>query len=235
MEVEVSDLAREQAGLWVEIIRAAQEHSPIPDPRLMSSMLSRKVFTDAAGGARDRLRNGVGGICPPYNWFYMPWPALVRENKMNSLGVRFASKMSCLEGFGALLGLVTIPDIARNAEIELMVDNVGFVMVYAKKHSSCPYTYTIAKAIYDVSLDLACHVRVTRTARVSGTGEEVADALSKGEWDRVWPLIPMKNDDPDYIPLVLRKWILDPVPGMGLGHKVLTEMAQYTKVLHLDC
>ena len=234
LEVRVTDLARIQADWWMTNIMAARESSPIPDPRLMSSMTGRRIFSDAAGGAEGKLKNGAGGLCPPYNWFYMPWPAFIRENRKNSLGVRFASKLSTLEGFAALISLATIPDIARNSEVELMVDNDGFVKIFAKKHSSCPYAYTIAKAIYDVSLGLACKVWVTKTARVSGTGEVVADALSKGDWERAWPLIPVKNDDPDFIPLVIRKWIMDPVPDMALGQKILAEMSQYTKVLHLD-
>ena len=92
------------------------------------------------------VKNGVGGLCPPHNWFYMPWPAIVRENRENILGVKFASKLSCLEGFRGLLGLVCVPDIARNSEIDLRIDNAGFVGIYRKKHSSCPYAYTVAKA-----------------------------------------------------------------------------------------
>ena len=34
------------------------------DPRPRSSMLTRLVFTDAAGGSREMLKNGVGGVHP---------------------------------------------------------------------------------------------------------------------------------------------------------------------------
>ena len=88
----------------------------------------------------------------------MPWPPIVRENRENTLGVKFSHKLSCLEGFGALIGLVSVPDLARNNEIELMNDNAGFVHVFRKKHSSCPYTYTIAKAVHDVAVGLNCKV-----------------------------------------------------------------------------
>ena len=91
---------------------------------------------------------------PPYEWFYLPWPMLIRDNRMNSLGVRFANKLCCLEGFGSLIGLVTCPDVVRNREVVLYVDNAGFVAVYKKKHSSCPYSYTMAKAIHDIGVGL---------------------------------------------------------------------------------
>ena len=73
-----------------------------------------------------------------------------------------------------------------------------------------------------------------KTARCSGQGEDVADALSKGDWERAWPIIPLKNDDPDVVPVSLLRWISNPVPDLSLGEKVLSDMAKYTKVLHLD-
>ena len=184
LEITVTDLAREQASWWIANIRAAAEHAPITDPRPMESMLTRKVFTDTAGGSSSSIKNGVGGFCPPFNWFYFPWPPLIRENRGNIYGVRFAHKLSCLEGFGVLLGLVTIPDVARNRGLEIRTDNAGFVGIFKKKHSACTYSYTIAKAEYDVACGLACKVNVVKTPRVSGVGEEVADALSKGDWER---------------------------------------------------
>ena len=51
-----------------------------------------------------------------------------------------------------------VPDVVRNHEVALMNDNAGFVHMYSKKHSTCPYTYTVAKAIFDVGVGLNCKV-----------------------------------------------------------------------------
>ena len=233
VKFEVSDLARKQASWWMIHLRVARECSTIPDPRPMACMLVRKAFSDAAGGSINKIKNGVGGVCYPSTWFYMPWPTLIRENRENSLGVRFSHKLSCLEGFGSLVALTTVPDLARNSAIDLPNDNSGFVAVFGKKHSSCPYLYTVAKAIHDVAVGLNCKVTVTKTGRCSGQGEVTADALSKGEWDSAWKLMPDMNVDPAFIPRVLLKWIANPVPDMELGFKVLAEMSAYTKVLHM--
>ena len=69
--------------------------------------------------------------------------------------------------------------------------------------------------------------------RCSGQGEIAADALSKGDWEDAWAAMPGKNDDPGKIPLSLLKWIQDPVPDLELGHKILLDMMEYTKVLIL--
>ena len=65
-------------------------------------------------------------------------------------------------------------------------------------------------------------------------GELAADALSKGEWDRAWELIPDKLVDPAFIPRTLLMWISNPMPDMELGNKVLREMSRYTSVLLAD-
>ena len=229
--IPVTDLARRQASWWIDHIRVAGMGSSIPDPRPMESMVPRKIFTDAAGGSNSLIKNGAGGICPPHDWFYLPWPKLIRKNTANKYDVKFAHKLSCLEGFACLLGLATVPNLARNKDVAILTDNSGFVGIFKKKHSSCPYSYTIAKAIHDVSIGLNCVVHIKKTPRVSGDWEVVADALSKGNWEQAWPLMPMKNDDPSYIPRALLRWINHPVPDMDLGKKVLAEMADYTHVL----
>ena len=119
--------------------------------------------------------------------------------------------------------------------MEIMVDNDGFVAVYQIKHHcrSCPYTYTVAKALYDVSQGLNYRVSVIGTGRLSGPGDIMAAALNKGDWDRAWPLMPEKNIDPGRVPVSLLRWLQNPVPAMSLGSKILSDMSRYTTVLLL--
>jgi hypothetical protein len=161
----VSDLARLQAEWWLLNMRAATVATSIQDMRPMETMNAKTVYTDAAGGAEGKKKNGVGCYHPPKNWFYMPWPQLIRYNTPTSLGVRFASKLSALEGFAALAGLATMPEEARNSEVKLLCDNAGFVFAYKAKTSRCPYVYTLAKAIHDVGEGLACRVKLVKTPR----------------------------------------------------------------------
>ena len=157
---EVSDLAKEQAAWWMVNMRAAAVAFSIRDLRPMEQMKIKMIYTDAAGGAEGKIKNRIGGFHPSSNWFYMPWPVGVRYNIPTSLGVRFASKLSALKGFVALVGLVSMPN-----EVRLLCDNAGFVYSYEAKHSKCAYVYSIAKAINDVSEGLACKVKVVKTPR----------------------------------------------------------------------
>ena len=45
--------------------------------------------------------------------------------------------------------------------------------------------------------------------------------------------MPEKNVNPGKIPVSLLKWIHDPVPDLELGHKILVDMMEYTKILML--
>ena len=62
----------------------------------------------------------------------------------------------------------------------------------------------------------------------------MADALSKGDWDSAWPLMPRKEVDPRRVPRTILKWIQHPQPDMLLGEKILAEMDEYTEVLYMD-
>jgi hypothetical protein len=230
----VTDLARLQAAWWMVHLRVAAEESRIMDPRPMGSMLPCITYGDAAGGDTAQVRNGAGAYCPPYQWTYLPWSSLIRENRQNSLGVRFGHKLSVLEGVASLLALTIIAERARNTEVLIKSDNIGLVEVFKKKHCSCPYLYTMVKAIFDVGEGLGARVRMEHSKRCSGVGELVTDALSKGEWGKAWPLMPRKNTDPERIPVSLLLWVVNPIPDMGLGTKILSDMRKYTKVLHLD-
>ena len=232
-KIEVTALAREQAVWWSTNLKAASLESIILDPRQMGSMSPVLVYSDAAGGNAAKLRNGAGSFCPPASWCYMPWPALIRENRENSLGTKFANKMCCLEGVAALLGLVTIPNLARNKEVIILCDNSAFVSTYKKKHSSCEYAYSVAKAIHDISTALGAVTKIVKTRRCSGPAEEAADALSKGEWERAWALMPKKDKDPGRIPREILAWVQNPTPDLRLGEKIVKDMSVYTNMLYM--
>ena len=103
--------------------------------------------------------------------------------------------------------------------------------VYKKHHSKCAYSYTLAKAIYDVGRGLGCQVNVVKTRRCSNAPEIAADALSVGDWERAWEHMPLKEVDPRRLPVVLLRWIQNPYPDLSIGKAILEEMSTYTNVL----
>ena len=86
----------------------------------MSSLTPVSVFTDAAGGDASKIKNGIGSFAPPGDWCYMPWPQLIRENRENTDGVKFAHKLCTLEGFAALCGHVGQPLITSGLVLHII-------------------------------------------------------------------------------------------------------------------
>ena len=98
----------------------------------------------------------------------------------NSDMIKFDRKMSVLELLGPLALVTCAPDRVRNKHLEIHVDNQGVVSIYAKGYStSCLYCYTLAVAIFEISIAFSYHVTLSKIRRCSNTGSVIADMLSK--------------------------------------------------------
>ena len=199
------------------------------------SPLAIPAYTDAAGGSW-RFGHGLGGIIPPKEWFYIPWPRWLNEGKPNSDGVKFDRKLCVLEMLGPLAVLIIRPNLVRNRDMEVFVDNSGAVNIYAKGYSSgCVYSYTVAMAINDIAQALNCNIVLTKVTRCSDKFTIIADAISKADWATLDRLMENRNTDPCRVPRALLRWINDPKEDLHLGEKILREMAQYTMLLGYNC
>ena len=231
--VEPTRLAREQASWWIRAIHTAKTGVRIPDPRRFPPRVHLLMCPDAAGGDGN-MEDGIGSCfmtTTNRNWTYMAWPARIRDNVPNSLGVRFARKMSCLEAFAALAGLCSEPDLVRNKTLVIRSDNDGFVISYNKGHSRCLYLHTMAKALHFVSTSLNVTLHVEKVKRCTGTGPTVADKLSNGLIDEAMRILEHPAAVMSPVIETLGNWIRDPTPSRNLGEQITNELSQYTEVL----
>ena len=234
--LDISTMCADQCRWWIIHLQVAAHRSPIVRPVQEISPVAIRAWTDAAGGSAGKIGQGLGGIIPPRMWYYLPWPAWINLNKPNSDGVRFGRKLTCLEICGPLVMLACAPDMCRNTELVSYVDNQGSVDIWRKGFStSCKYSYTIAKAIYDVSRGLNCTVHILKIRRCSDPGSLAADALSKGAMELFYRLMPDHNVLMCEIPVVFLRWLSDPVVDMDLGMKILDEMAYKHQILGINC
>ena len=211
------------------------KESSIKRPGIELSPLAIPAFTDAAGGSW-RYGHGLGGIIPPKEWFYIPWPQWLNEGKPNSDGVKFDRKLCVLEMLGPLAILTIRPNMIRNKDLEVFVDNSGAVSIFAKGYSSsCVYSYTVAMAIHEVAKGLNCNIVLTKVARCSDKFTVIADAISKADWKTLDNLMLGRNIDPCRVPRALLSWINDPKEDLKLGRKILEEMSQFTMILGYNC
>ena len=233
--IQLSKECKEHLYWWFIMLPIYGTSSEIVRPELPLSPLAIPAYTDAAGGSW-KVGHGLGGVIPPKEWFYIPWPRWLNEGKPNSDGVKFDRKLCVLEMLGPLVILTIRPNMVRNKDMEVFVDNSGAVNIYAKGYSStCVYSYTVAMAINEVAKGLNCNIQLTKVARCSDDFTVVADAISKADFGTMNRLMPGLNDAPCWVPRTLLSWINDPREDTGLGRRILAEMAQYTMILGYNC
>ena len=235
VETRLSAQCKEHLYWWYIMLPIHAKESPIVSPVLELSPLAISAYTDAAGGSW-KFGHGLGGIIPPREWFYVPWPRWLNEGKPNSDGVKFDRKLCVLEMLGPLVALTIKPNMIRNKDMEVFVDNSGAVNIFAKGYSSgCVYSYTVAMAINEVAEALNCNIVLTKVGRCSDVNTVIADAISKADWETLDRLMGDRNIDPCRVPRSLLKWINDPKEDLSLGKKILKEMAMSTMVLGYNC
>ena len=116
---------REQARWWMVALAMADRRSPILHPEVQVPSHAMEGWTDAAGGTTSHVGAGLGGLVPPFRYFYLPWPQWLNRREANSDGVKFASKLTCLELLGPLVLLATCGDMAAGGHLRVYVDNQG--------------------------------------------------------------------------------------------------------------
>ena len=103
----------------------------------------------------------------------------------------------------------------------------GFCWGMKKGSSRDLFASSICKAVHDLGQALAARIIVVKQSRCTDRWSEAADALSKGDQDRV------KKEMGDnlerrkrMLPRALRAHIENPLPDMELGLKIAREVAQ---------
>ena len=223
-QVKPSSDLRKQARWWMVALAEADRCSPIlhPEPPIPSHAL--EGWTDAAGGTTSHVGAGLGGLVPPFRYFYLPWPAWLNERAANADGVVFASKLTCLELLGPLVLLVVCADMAAGGHFRCYVDNQGAVDIYRKGHSTtCVYTSSIAKALFEVADAIGTTVSVEKVRRCSDRGSFTADMISKGNMTEVRRMMPMRETVSEVPPSIM-EWVREPRMDMNWSSVILADV-----------
>ena len=241
-KVKIDDVSRHQAQWWIAALMTSKNGTRIPDPRDFRAEACINIYTDAAGGGQfGESKGGMGGVTwniptpKSMAWMIMMWPEWLISGGKSSLGVKFSSKLTTLEGLGCLTQLAVSHRELRGKAVRLWCDNSGFVHAMRSGSSTCLYVATISKALMEVARGLDIRFEVVKTGRMSGPGERAADALSKGDMDRAWEDIgKVREEESRQVPKVIREWIQDPVPDPELGLRILDELDGQQKVLQWE-
>jgi hypothetical protein len=233
--VEVGPECKRQLWFWLTLLKACPGWMGIPAP-CKPMPWAVQVFTDAAGGSMERIGAGTGGVAQDW-WFYVPWPKRVNAGGWRVDGKKVGRKLSALELVGPLVALAAGHRQLAGKHVTIWVDNAGSVAIWSKGYSTrCRLASTAVTAISAVAAALGCTVHILKIRRCSDAGSEIADALSKAEFQRArstaqlhgWPL----QVEPVRVPVSLLRWIDKPVPDDDLADRILVELAKDGPILN---
>ena len=106
------------------------------------------------------------------------------------------------------------------------MDNQGAVDIYRKGHSTtCVYTSSIVKAIFEVAEAIGVTVSVEKVRRCSDSGSYTADMISKGNLDELKRMMPNRLS-PLVIPPSILSWVKDPRLDMSWSKAILEDMRE---------
>ena len=86
-----------------------------------------------------------------------------------------------MESIAALQGLLTAIILHGRRTYTIFCDNAGTCHSFRKGSCKCLYTWTVLKALDDLASGTMSIVSIAKTRRCSGYGENVADAIAKGD------------------------------------------------------
>ena len=233
--VPVTEKLRKQLSFWRDILPLCSGMVKIPDPDPKLAPWAIDVWTDAAGGTRNKSWHGVGAVTS-FWWAYAPWGRRINTGKDAGKGRSLDRVMSALELLGPLLTLASGFKWCQQTPIRIWVDNAAAVQIWSKGYSTaCHLSTTIVNAMHTIATAIGATVELTKITRCSNSGALMADSLSKGHFVRFWEEahrakfdIPLEKA---WVPESLMKWIMDPREDDSLGDRIVQEISPYVTVL----
>ena len=141
----------------------------------------------------------------------------------------YGRKLSMLEGIAALAGVLVAMARFPGIPVTIREDNAGLVYVYRKGTCRCPWTWTVAKAIYDLGKARFTSVVFEKVGRRSLPMDEVADHLSKGELSQARNRLSLKPMMEEF-PRSFWEWVNHPRVDPGLGWKLARDLEGLIRV-----
>jgi hypothetical protein len=213
----VADLA-----IWEAVVADSASWLPIPVEVSNPPYGSIEFVSDAAGGSGTEEWVGVASIglrTDKSFWFLCrgSWPQSVftyRDEK----GAALSQKMTTLELIGLLLPILTVPDVVRNRDIVLGVDNLGVVFAWENGYAKGDLLASVlVRAMGIVAAYLECRVHVRHVPRMTSLASVMADSLTRASTAnaQVWAaMVGTATYEP---PSCLWSWLSKPFPDWDLG------------------
>ena len=198
---------------------------PIIDPIPMTPCCFLPIYTDASGvhDNSNAFKRGAGVIVDNTLVRFV-WPG-------NSTWIsNHGRSTTLLESIAALQGLLTAITLHGRRTYTIFCDNAGTCHSFRKGSCKCLYTWTVLKALDDLASGTMSIVSILKTRRCSGYGENVADAIAKGDMISLANM-GLQKASWSRPSRVLMDWIKKPVVTPNLGKQLLDELSLFMDVV----
>lgn len=227
--VRISPEASDQLLWWYGALPSAYQHTSIPDVRDLFPLSHLNLYTDAAGSSDNSTKKpGAGGVffdSKPQCFFHFPWKSALKTRLTEEAGqFILGTKLSCLESLAILLGISAFPRLCINQALVAHCDNLGSCYAYSNRNSKDKYTYSVNKAIYDLTAALNCQFKVIHVRRRSCVPADLADDLSKGKIKSSVDTLSCDRIKSTNFPPSLLRWIAKPYLTRRLGLLIAADL-----------
>ena len=156
------------------------------------------------------------------DFFHLTWPDWLQRDRVNQLGVKFASKLSFLEALAALIGVMLRPRLFKGKRLLIHTDNAGFVGAWRRQSGKDVYLHTVIHALRFLERGLEMELHVFKIMRCGTDNDQVADYLSKDRLGRARSLARLvRRRQPAK---VVVDWLNSPAPTRKLGKNLLSSI-----------
>jgi hypothetical protein len=216
--------------VWAAILTDSLGWLPIPREMENPPIGAMKFVSDAAGGAGGEDWIGVASIGlrdEKSFWFLCrgEWPPSV-ATYVDEKGAALSQKMTTLELVGLFLPILSVPDLVRNRNVILGVDNLGVVFAWENGYAKGDLMASVLiRALGVVAAYLECRIFVHHVPRLTTLASVMADSLTRASTASAEVWSAMVGTASFAPPQPVWAWLSEPSLNWDLG----LELVEYLK------
>ena len=197
LRIRISNGLKDDARVWIRFLREFNGTCLFNEADWLHSDVM-ELFTNANGN------KDLGCGCYFHGeWAFFPWPV--------TFGIALLKNVTFLELVPIILSLHLWGAKLRNKKINFRSDNKDLVEIINKKTSKNKSVMYLIRHLVLLTLELNIMVKCTH---IDGIKNEIADAISRFQWDRLLLLLPANAsrtplDIPESFPQILNPKLIN--------------------------
>ena len=226
---ELSWEARQDLKTWWAFLLDNESWTPLAQKHYYPSLCYSTFTSDAAGWDKDIVTDQEAGLgCIGTNeegeiiyCSQILWDMKRVKNQVDHGGSSLGHKTTTLEFAGLLIPVLTNPELFKNRQVVLQVDNIGAVFAWENGYCKDMTASILVRILGLLSAALSTVIYVRHLPRRSTWEAEVADNLSRAESTINRERVLLDRFERGKIPRSFGAWMLDPKEDWSLPERIV--------------